>query len=147
MMISNIAIILLSAVITVLLFHYGYVVRKDMELRKNQFDIQMKSASTNSLQNAMKFEDIRSMLNTLITFYTTQYVSLGAFDGKSTEELSVILQDTEHGICVDIRLAMSKQLLNQWLLYSTEKFIDEYIAFSVLTVLVNTIEKKKNQPS
>ena len=113
------------------------------DIRKFKFQMeQMKvqsivadKAKSNYVYN-MSYSDLLDIVDKVINFYAADKVINLGLDGKSDEELSVILDDVLIEVCGKTKFSLSSQIKEALQFYVTEDFLDIYIKDTCRLTLV-----------
>ena len=110
------------------------------------FEIQMAGAKMNKLPDIhkMPYNDLMKIVNDTIDYYTTRDLSINSLTNKSSEEISLILDDLSASIATNVKVSVSPYVSDCITCYVTEDFYDRYIINSVRLLLVANIEQRKS---
>lgn len=145
-----ITIILLASCFITLSILIGmsiYTIHKDTLNNKRMFEIQMTSAKTNRLPDIYKmpYNELMKIVNETINYYTTQNMTLMSLVNKSSEEISLLMDDLSADIATKVKISVSPYVSECITCYITDDFYDRYIINSVRLLLVAHIEQNKNR--
>ena len=124
-----------------------YIIRKDTINNKQMFEIQMTSAKTNRMPDIYKmpYNELIKIVNETINYYTTQNMTVKSLANKSSEEISLLIDDLSADIATKVKISVSKYVSECITCYVTEDFYDRYIINSVRLLLIAHIEQQKGR--
>lgn len=139
------AIIAVMAVLMVVLT--TYTIHRDMTKMDNNLKIQIASASANRKPDIhkMSYEDLMKIVNTTIDYFTSQNMEILALSTKSSEEISLMIDELTVDISSRVVLGLSDEVRGSVTAYVSEDFFNRYIYNSVQTLIVLNIEKEKRK--
>ena len=142
------AIIFASILILATLFNAAlitYTIYRDTTISKRQFELQIAAASSNKMPDIhkMAYSDLMKVVNDTIDYYTTQNLTINPLVSKSSEEISLILDDLSADIATKVKTSVSTHVSQCITCYITEDFYDRYILNNVRLLLVAHIEHAK----
>lgn len=122
-----------------------YTIHRDTTKFTKNFELQMAAAKTNKLPeiNKMQYSDLMKIVNETIDYYTTQNMTVLSLTNKSSEEISLVLDELSADIATKVKVGVSKYVSECITCYVTEEFYDRYIINSVRLMLIAQIEKQK----
>ena len=141
-------IILISILIILTLISIGlaiHTIHRNTVTTKNTFEIQLASAKANKLPDIhkMAYSDLMKIVNDTIDYYTTRDLSLTDLTHKSSEEISLILDDIAADIATKVKVGVSPHVSECITCYIADEFYDRYIINSVRMLLIAYIEKNR----
>lgn len=122
-----------------------HAVRRDIFTLTKNFEVQMTAAKTNKLPeiNKMQYSELMKIVNETIDYYTTQNMTVLSLANKSSEEISLTLDELSADIATKVKVGVSRYVSECITCYVTEEFYDRYIINSVRLMLIAQIEKQK----
>ena len=122
-----------------------YTIHRDTTKFTSNFELQMTAAKTNKLPeiNKMQYSELMKIVNETIDYYTTQNMTVLSLTNKSSEEISLTLDELSADIATKVKVGVSRYVSECITCYVTEEFYDRYIINSVRLMLIAQIEKQK----
>ena len=141
-------IILLSTCIValfVLIALTAYTIHRDTTKMSNNFQLQITAAQSSQRPDIhkMAYSDLMKIVNETIDYYTVQNLAVKTLASKSSEEISIQLDEIAADIATKVKISVSPQVSNCITAYVTDDFYDRYIINSVRLLLVAHIEREK----
>lgn len=129
-----------------------YTIIRDTKSKESLFQIQMESAKSKSMKDALSVTDLYQIVDGIIKFYTARQLATTNLSQHSEQELSLLLNDVIITITSNVELRLSENFKQMWELYfdqiPTDKeqlpsHLNLYIYENTRLILVRAIEGMK----
>lgn len=122
-----------------------YTIHRDTVKENNSFKIQMEAARSRAKPeiHRMPYSDLMKIVNETIDYYATRNLNILTLANKSSDEISLLLDDLSADIATKVKVSVSPYVSECITCYVTEDFYDRYIINSVRMLLLASIEQKK----